>query len=430
MLAQDVIIVGGRPAGASLAIRLGSAGLRVRLLERATLPSLPAVSSPIIYSSAMRLLDELGADEAVYARDTPKIRRWVMQYRDRVRAEHPVPPHLGRDYAYAVDRERFDAHLWDLAARTPGVDALTGVDVQSLVRDGDAVVGVRARGPRGPLELRAGLVVGADGRFSRVAREAGARPRDADDARPTTLYYGYFDGAAPLDDDGPAAHVYLGRPGLGFLSMDAADGTLCVILEARADLLHGPPGPLFFAALEAEPVLWARLAHARLRGELRGIKNVGNLYRDPGGPGWALVGDALHQTDPIDGQGMYDALFTARALAEAVVAWRGGVRSWTEALVCYDAAVRRETLPMYRATLARVRRDLYLELPEWLRVWLGRWVHDNPEFKRRLGLLTVRALAPDRLLTPTLVPAVLGQGLARALRRGAAHLRPALRRGG
>ena len=50
----DVIIVGGRPAGASLAARLGAAGLRVLILDRATFPSLPAVSAWSRASSATR----------------------------------------------------------------------------------------------------------------------------------------------------------------------------------------------------------------------------------------------------------------------------------------------------------------------------------------------------------------------------------------
>ena len=64
----DVIIVGGRPAGATLAARLGRQGLRVLLLERATFPSAPAASCPVIYPATMRLLDEIGADEREYAR--------------------------------------------------------------------------------------------------------------------------------------------------------------------------------------------------------------------------------------------------------------------------------------------------------------------------------------------------------------------------
>jgi len=53
----DVIIVGGRPAGSTLAARLGKQGLHVMMLERAEFPSLPAASSPIIFAPAMQLLD-------------------------------------------------------------------------------------------------------------------------------------------------------------------------------------------------------------------------------------------------------------------------------------------------------------------------------------------------------------------------------------
>ena len=60
----DVIIVGGRPAGSTLAARLGQRNIRTLLLERATMPSLPAISSPGIYASTMQMLDEIGADEA------------------------------------------------------------------------------------------------------------------------------------------------------------------------------------------------------------------------------------------------------------------------------------------------------------------------------------------------------------------------------
>ena len=59
----DVAIIGGRPSGASLGARLGARGLRVLVVDRAELPSLPAVPScPTIHPGAMRLLDELGID--------------------------------------------------------------------------------------------------------------------------------------------------------------------------------------------------------------------------------------------------------------------------------------------------------------------------------------------------------------------------------
>ena len=104
----DVIVVGGRLAGSTLAARLGKFGYSVLLLERGTLPSLPAVSSPIIYASTMTLLDEIGAKESEYARDTPKIRRMAQVFSEGVQMAITLPEIEGRDYAYGVDRARFD----------------------------------------------------------------------------------------------------------------------------------------------------------------------------------------------------------------------------------------------------------------------------------------------------------------------------------
>ncbi|MEO1443417.1 MAG: hypothetical protein AAFV33_23640, partial [Chloroflexota bacterium] len=102
----DVIIVGGRVAGSTLATRLAPHNLNVLLLERDTLPSLPAASSPIIYAPAMTLLDEIGADEYRYAANTPRITQWIVEARDAFRVAQPVPMVDGRDYAYAPTTHR------------------------------------------------------------------------------------------------------------------------------------------------------------------------------------------------------------------------------------------------------------------------------------------------------------------------------------
>ena len=87
----DVIVVGGRPSGSTLAARLGQQGLRVLIVDRGEFPSVPAASCPVIYSSTMRLLDEIGADEAEYARGTPRLQRWITEVRDDFHTFNRVP---------------------------------------------------------------------------------------------------------------------------------------------------------------------------------------------------------------------------------------------------------------------------------------------------------------------------------------------------
>jgi flavin-dependent dehydrogenase len=417
----DVIVVGGRPAGSTLAACLGAAGMRVLLVERAVFPSAPAASSPIIYSSTMRLLDEIGVDEAEYARGTPPIRRWVIEIREDFRVTNPVPDVAGRDYGYAIDRARFDEALWRNAARFPSVVARQPFVVSGLVRSGDRITGIRGRAPGGAEEIyTADCVVGADGRFSLVARQAAARTLEEHTERPTTLYYAYWRNVAPYDDEGPAIHAHGPGYGYGFLLMDSADDTVAVVVEGQSSIIN--PGPekaegFYVDMLRRHPRVWRRLRHAERISEVRGMRNVGNLYRAAGGRGWALVGDALHQKDPLDGQGIFDAVFTGRALGQALIDWKRGAISWEQALSNYDAVVRRETYPMYQNTLQRVKNELYTRQPAWaFRSWI-RWLLEDPEYLRRLGLVIVRGIPVTRWLPPRVFIRALGRGALRDLRR-------------
>jgi flavin-dependent dehydrogenase len=408
----DVNVVGGRPAGATLAARLGMLGLRVLLLERDTVPSAPAASCPVIYPSTMRLLDEIGATESDYAHGTPRLHEINIQIRDDFRTAVDVPHLFGRDYAYAIDRARFDDALWRTAARQPGVTALQGIAVTSLLQSGGRVAGVRARLPGGDeLSWTADCVVGADGRFSLVARKAGARDLDRRDDLPTSIYYAYWRRVAPYGEN-PTVHIFGAGRGIGYLIMDSADGTTCVAVGGRAALFEGErPADRYARLLREHPQVWRRLARAERATEVRGMRNIGNLYRESGGPGWALVGDALHQKDPLDGQGIYDAVFTARALAEAIGAWKRGGTSWEQALERYTAAVRAETYPMYQATMERVRLELYTPRPDWAyKTWM-RWVSTDAEYRRRFGLLLARAIDPASWFPPSAFLGALARGV-------------------
>src|SRR4051794_32326070 len=268
----DTIIVGGRPAGATLAARLGQAGLRVLLLERAMLPSTPAASCPAIYPATMHMLDEIGADEAAYARGTPRLHHMVSEIRDDFRVLIPMPALFGRDYLYAIDRARFDEALWHTAARCPSVDARQGFAVTDVLRTGEHVTGVVGR-QTGGVEQRftADCVVGADGRFSLIARKVGARSYDQRADLPTTIYYAYWRNVAPYDDRGPLIISYGSGRGYGYLLMDSADGMTCVAVEGRSDALElgdEKGAAPYMRLLRSHPRIWRRLANAEQIGEV------------------------------------------------------------------------------------------------------------------------------------------------------------------
>lgn len=420
----DVIIVGGRPAGSTLAARLGKQGLRVLLLERAEFPSLPAVSCPLINASTLAMLDEIGADERAYAAGTPRITRMVQALGAGVTIPFELPDYGGRNYAYAVDRARFDAALWETATAYPTVEGRTGWSVTDLIVEDGRVRGVIATGPdKAVHRITATLTVGADGRYSTVARKLNAAERMRHDEHPTSILYAYWRGVTPFDDGSAVAAAYAGAPGIGYLVMDSADGTCAVAVEGRSDIFEarGDSGEaLYLRLLRQQPDVWLRLQSAERVTTVRGMKRIGNLYRQAGGPGWALVGDALVQQDPLDGQGIYNAVYTAKALSWAIRKWWVGEMDWARALEWYDETVQIRTSSMYRQLLDRVQASLYTTIPQPLTDLMARWMGDDPLLKRVMGQYITRQVPAEavRLLTPGLMAAAVVRGAVRdGLRR-------------
>ncbi|MCA0458047.1 MAG: NAD(P)/FAD-dependent oxidoreductase [Chloroflexi bacterium] len=421
----DVIIVGGRPAGASLAARLGQQGVRTLVVERAEFPSVPAASSPIIYSPALKLLDETGVKESEYAHNTPRIRR-IYADNSQFQLNIPLPDVNGRDYAYAIDRARFDAALLDHASRYPSVDTRLEYAVTDLLWEEGKVVGIVGQAHGGTEEhIRAGIVVGADGRFSLVARKVNAAEHDVHSDNPTSLLYAYWKNVKPYPEaTEPSAVAYEGGYGYGLLVMDSADGTTAVTMEGQADLLEAPAGKtteFYLEKLQANPKVTARLEGAAMVTKVHGMRKIGNMYRQPGGAGWALVGDAYHQHDPLDGQGIFNALFTAKSLAWAIRYYRRGQMSWDEALEWYDETTRSKTYGMYRQTLDNVKANLYnanQQLPSWALTGL-RWVMEDPTTVDLFGKLMTRQIPPEvvRMATPAIAIGALVRAPLREIRK-------------
>ncbi|MBZ0288928.1 MAG: FAD-dependent monooxygenase, partial [Anaerolineae bacterium] len=268
----------------------------------------------------------------------------------------------------------------------------------------------------------ADVVVGADGRYSIVAQKVKARVFDEHTSMPTSLYYAYWKNALPYDDFGATAVAYEGGVGYGFLVMNSADDTTVVGFEGRSDLLNPPPKGVeafYLERVRSHPDIAQRIEHAEMVTDVHGIRRVGNLYRQAGGSGWALVGDAYHQHDPLDGQGIYNAVFTAKALAWALRYWKSGEKSWEAALEWYDETARAKTYGRYKAALDSVQQSIYNpEIPGWALGGL-RWVIEDPAMQDLFGKLLTRQLPPEviALMTPPAMVGALLRGPLRDLRR-------------
>jgi flavin-dependent dehydrogenase len=418
----DVVIVGGRPAGASLALRLGAAGLRVLIVEQASFPSRPAVSAAFVLPHTLALLDELQLDEREYAAATPQLRRFVLEFADYFRTELRFEEPLGeRSYCYAIDRARLDTCLWRALARCPSVTAWSASRFVSVELAADGGVHKLQISHEGALHtVAARALIGADGRYSPVAAAVGARVLLERTDAETSLFYAHWRGVAdyaPGVDD--AAHIHAGCDGFSFVFMPSADGETMVVAQGRSDLYLAQPGSpqeVYLRLLQARPLVARRLHGATQIGGLSGIKHMGNKFRQPFGPGWALVGDAYHQKDSLDAQGIYDALLSAKLLAQALIAWQRG-QAWQEALAGYEAAAWAALKPMFDATMERVKREIYAIPPPAIARTLLRYVLTHPDYARRFARVVTRRLAPDQLLPPPRLLALAAAGAVRRAKR-------------
>ncbi|HWH33976.1 MAG TPA: NAD(P)/FAD-dependent oxidoreductase [Acidimicrobiales bacterium] len=322
---HDVVIVGARCAGASLAVLLARAGLSVAVVDRAIFPS-DTLSTHVFQNEGVAVLDRLGVLETVRSSGAPWLAEIDLRI-DGLRVRRPLPVRAGDPGPWlCVRRPALDAALV-AAATAAGADVRPGQAVTALVQEDGSVAGVET--PAGV--LRAPLVVGADGRGSAVARLAGARAYNLVPNQ-RLVCWGYFESAAAADPATVLLHRWdreavLGCPTDAGLFMAA----ILAPLERRQAYREDPDTAFATDVARCEE-LAAALAGARRVGPLTRMMRWTGYLRESAGPGWVLVGDAGHFKDPTPGQGISDALRQAERLAGEVVAGLDGSRDLDEAM--------------------------------------------------------------------------------------------------
>jgi flavin-dependent dehydrogenase len=327
----DVIVVGARCAGSPLAALLARQGIRVVVLERDELPS-ETLSSHLFEADALAFLNRLGLSERLHATGAPMVNRTDMRVED-VRFTLQLP-HAAEDIGAiaSVRRSLLDSILAEAAADA-GAEVRTRARVTGLLEHQGRVVGVRYTELGNERELRAPLVVGADGRHSTVARLCGARRYNVTPNQ-RLLYWAYFEGARP----GPVPTFLSHRWGDRFILAIPSDGGLYQVLiwpeKAERDRFRSDLDGAFIEHARACEPLAEQLSGSRQVGKVLGAVSYEGFFREASGPGWVLTGDAGHFKSPAPGRGIGDAFLQVDRLAAAIA---GAIHGPTESL---DAATR------------------------------------------------------------------------------------------
>lgn len=310
----QVLVVGGGPAGSTVAGLLARRGMHVLLVDRAAFPRAKPCGE-CLNPGAVALLEELGLLDAVMELGPAVLRGWDLRTDRGAAATGRFP--LRASFGLGVSRERLDATLLETCGRA-GVQVQTRVRVEGVVPGGPGfrptVVARTARGRR--LSWRPDLVIGADGLRSVVARSIGAASGPARLRKVSLTCHVRVPAVLRERDRGT---LFLGREGtVGLAPLGGADGlwNATVVLDPRR----------YGRALARSPLSVFRARVAAAAPDWPGIEVVagpwasGPFHRPvcrAWAPGVLLVGDAAGYYDPLTGQGIYRALRSAQLAATA-----------------------------------------------------------------------------------------------------------------
>ena len=326
----DAIVLGARCAGAPAAMQLARKGWRVLLVDRGSFPS-DIPHGHFIHRGGPRSLSRWGLLGQLSA-CSPPITAFTMDAGDF--------PLTGRDmvidgvaFGYAPRRSALDKVLVD-AAVAAGAELRERVVFEAPLWEDGRVVGIRGRmAVTGqPVEERATVTIGADGRNSRLAAAVEAPAYDAVPAV-TCWYFSYWSG---VPSEGLEIYVRKDRMIFAFPTGDELFGIFLSspaqdLAALRSDLDCG-----FMSAVDAVPEFGERVRNGRREERYQGATDLPNFFRKPYGPGWALVGDAGCHKDPCFALGICDAFRDVDLLVDALDAALSGRTEWDTALAAYE----------------------------------------------------------------------------------------------
>ncbi len=305
-------IAGGGPAGMMLGFLLARAGVDVLVLEKHA-DFLRDFRGDTIHPSTLQVMDELGLLDELLTRPHTKAPKLGAQ--------------IGSEFIEVADLTHLSARCgfialmpqWDFldflsvhAKRYPSFRLMMRTEATGLIEEGGRIVGVHAHGPNGEFEIRADLVVAADGRHS-VLRQAGG--------------FKVFDLGAPIDvlwmrlsrrEDDPA--LSLGRVGAGsiFITINRGEYWQCALVIAKGGIeeTHARGLPAFRARIaELVPDFADRVDELKSWDDVKLLSVAVNRAREWWRPGLLLIGDAAHAMSPIGGVGINLAIQDAVAAA-------------------------------------------------------------------------------------------------------------------
>jgi flavin-dependent dehydrogenase len=258
----------------------------------------------------------------------------------------------GVAFGYGPRRSVMDRVFVD-AAVDAGAELREGFSVDDVILDGDRVAGIRGRTLGGTTSIteRGRIVIGADGRHSRIAAAVRAPVYDAYPAV-ACWYFSYWSGVA-----GDALEIYARRDRVIFM-FPTNDRLAAIFVGWPIETLTAVRSQIessFMAAIDGVPQVGERVRAGRREERFFGAADMANFFRKPYGQGWALVGDAGCHKDPYLALGICDALRDVDLLVDSLDEGLSGRCDLEVALARYEHRRNEESRVDYWQNLSAAR---------------------------------------------------------------------------
>ncbi|WP_181957705.1 FAD-dependent oxidoreductase [Bradyrhizobium uaiense] len=309
-------VVGGGPAGMMLGYLLGRAGVDVVVLEKHA-DFFRDFRGDTVHPSTLQVMDELGLIDAFR-----KLPHQDIQKLDGMFGGTSVRvadlSRLSVKYPFIAMMPQWDFlnFLRESGKRFTALKVLMSAEATDLIRRGDAVAGVRANTPDGPIDIEADLTIGCDGRHSIVRERAGLAVEEI--GAPMDVLW-FRVGRRPDETENLFARVDNGKM---MVTFDRGDYWQCAYVIAKGQYeavkARGLPA-LLDDVLRLAPILKPGIGDVRSFDDVKLLTVAINRLTRWTRPGLLCIGDAAHAMSPIGGVGVnlavQDAVATANILA-------------------------------------------------------------------------------------------------------------------
>jgi 2-polyprenyl-6-methoxyphenol hydroxylase-like FAD-dependent oxidoreductase len=336
-------IVGGGPAGMMLGYLLGRAGVDVVVLEKHA-DFFRDFRGDTVHPSTLQVMDELGLiDEFL------KLPHQQLQKMDGKFGDTPVRiadlSRLSINYPFIAFMPQWDFlnFLRERGKKFASLKVMMNADATDLIWSGDTVAGVKVNTPEGPVEIRADLTIGCDGRHSMVRERANLELIEI--GAPMDVLW-FRAGRHPNETENVVARLEAGKM---MVTFDRGDYWQCayVIAKGQYDAVRARGLDVFVDEVaRMAPILKSGLADVKSWDDVKLLTVAIDRLKRWTRPGLLCIGDAAHAMSPVGGVGVnlavQDAVATANLLAARLAQGPQGCPSEDE----LDAVQRRRQFPV------------------------------------------------------------------------------------